>query len=296
MIVLAFWGLTRSTRYTAESIETCVFSQIPAPFAVFVHTYSSENVYENVRANEKSADLKPDVSGLKPYQVEVDDLDAVKSRLSLESYRSHPDPWGTNYQTVDNFVLAMYSKQRVTEMVARSGLKPEKVIFLRPDVRYLSNIGKALVLSRPDAWVVPDFHLIRGFNDRFCAASAANYQLYGCVFRHLLPYSRRKPLHSETFYAELAASAKVKVVHAPFYFQRVRLTGETDPRDGSLLDKTVHQVRHQSANAGHVQFHHGVVGNVARASPICQTFALRAAHGITFVRKPAGVVLFNVGI
>jgi hypothetical protein len=296
MIVLAFWGLTRSTQYTAASIEKRVFSQLPAPFVVFVHTYSSENVYENVRANEKCSSLKPDVAGLRPYRVEVDDLDAVKSKLSLEQYRTQPDPWGTNYQTVDNFVLAMYSKQRVTEMVAESGLTPAKVIFLRPDVRYLSNIGKALAFARPDAWVVPDFHLIRGFNDRFCVASPANYRVYGCVFHHLLPYSRRKPLHSESFYADLAAAAGVKVVRAPFYFQRVRLTGETDPRDGSLLDETVHQVRHKRADAGHVHFDHGVVRDGARAAPICETFALRPAHGITFVRKPAGVVLFNVGV
>jgi len=296
MIVLAFWGMTRSTAFTAESIRAHIFSQVPN-HVVFVHTYSSANTYENRRANERSDNIQPDYAALKPWQVEVDDMDEVKARLGLAQYHTQPDPWDTDYQTVDNFVLAMYSKERVTNMIAASGIRVDRVVFLRPDVRFLSSVRPLIAASANDAWVIPAFHLVKGFNDRFCVASRSNYKTYGCVFAYLLPYSKRRPLHSETFYAELAAAKGIRVVQMPFYFQRVRLMGETDPRD-LFFHKPVHDVRGDAADPQHVQPHNRVVGDhrPVTTPAICHSFALRAADGIAFGRKPTRVVRLYVGV
>lgn len=235
MIVVAFWGLTRSVRHTAESIQRHIYAELP-PHLVFVHTYASSSAYRNQRAGEAAGSLQADVAPLKPFRAAVDDLEETRRRLNLAQYRSQPDPWGTDYEAVDNFVLAMYSKYRVTQMIRESGINPEKVIFLRPDVGFTSSVRPLLRLADPTAWVIPNFHLYNGFNDRFCVASAQNYALYGGVFPFLRAYSQKKPLHSETVYADLAKTAKIRVVHAAFFFYRVRLNGEVDPKDVAFKD------------------------------------------------------------
>ena len=254
MIVVAFWGLTRSVRYTAESIQRHIYDQLP-PHLVFVHTYASNSAYSNKRANEAAGSLQADVAPLKPFRAVVDDLDDVKRRLNLAQYRSQPDPWNTNYETVDNFVLAMYSKYRVTRLIAESGLPIDKVIFLRPDVGYTSSVRPALALADRTAWVIPNFHLYNGFNDRFCVASAQNYKVYGGVFPLLLEYSKKKPLHSETVYAEIAKSAKIRVVYTTFFFYRVRLNGEVDPKDVAFKEDVRSPARRRRA-----PFHRFTVG------------------------------------
>jgi hypothetical protein len=233
MIVLAFWGLTRSIAYTAESIRRQIFDQLP-PHLVFVHTYRSSTPYKNARANESVPFLDATVSPLRPYKCIVDDLDQVKAMLNLEQYHTKPDPWNTNYETLDNFVLAMYSKYRVTKMIQESNVAFNKVIFLRPDVYYTTSILPALDAAAPRAWVIPNFQLIHGFNDRFCVASDTTYMQYGCIFPFLLGYSRKKPLHSETIYAEFAKSRHIPLVYVDFFFQRIRINGEPDPKDRQI--------------------------------------------------------------
>ena len=230
MIILAFWGLTRSIKYTAESIRRHVFHQLP-PHLVFVHTYSSANEYKNARAHEFAHSLEADVAPLRPYKYIVDDLDQVKRMLNLNQYHTMPDPWDSNYETLDNFVLAMYSKYRVTKLIESCQLSPTQIIFLRPDVHYTQSIRPMLELASPHAWVIPNFQLYSGFNDRFCIASPYTYLQYGCIFPFLLVYSRKKQLHSETIYADFAKLQRITLIYADFFFQRIRIGGEPDVRD-----------------------------------------------------------------
>ena len=293
MIAVAFWGLTRSTQYTAESIQKHVFGHLP-PHKVFVHTFESDREYHNTRANEHAGIVKADFSALHPYLVHVDNLDDVKAKIDFAAYRTHPDPWGTGYETVNHFVLAMYSKMRVTEMIQKSGLAISFVLFVRPDVRYLADVTPLLALVRANTWVVPSFHVYNGFNDRFCIATKENYLVYGNVLPRLLAYSKKKPLHSETFYADLARAAGVRVVFAPasFVFQRVRMNGETDVRDVSLFKEAVHHVPRHAADSDHVKLHDGVFRNFLVLEPFSTG---RAGDRVSFVRKPASVVRRNVG-
>lgn len=226
-MIVAFWGLTRNMAVTSESIER-VRACLP-PHVAFAHTYRSTRPYVNKRAGESSENVAPDLERLRADHVEVEDLDLVKKMLNLPSYRSHPDPWGTNYETVDNFILAMHSKKRVTEMILKSGIKVEKVVFMRPDVRYLNSITKEMLSM--DGWVIPNFHLYSGFNDRFCIASAETFRVYGNIFDVLKSYSLRYPLHSETVHAYVSKTQAIPVHYAPFYFQRVRMDGRVDERD-----------------------------------------------------------------
>ena len=290
MIALAFWGLTRSTEHTAESIERFIYEHLPQRY-VFIHTYTSRQPYVNDHALERADNIAAAYERLNPYKVEVDDLDEVKRKIPFERYRTHRDPWNSNYQTVDHFILAMHSKERVTEMVQKSGLPFKTVIFLRPDVRYRSPITSVLRLASTDTWVIPRFHLYNGFNDRFCVASAKNYLLYGRVFSLLLSYSRRKPLHSETFYGDLAKAARVRITYAPatFVFERVRMNGSTDPND-LFLYKAVGHVAGKASDPKNVELDNRIFRNL----PVRKAFTSFLGDGVGLVRKPTRIVRLDV--
>ena len=227
-MIFACWGLLRRVDLTAASI----FKHVGVPKAVFVHTYKSSEPYVNTWAREMCERIEVDASPLRPTRIEIDDLIDIKSRLKLSQYRSQPDPWHTKYETVDNFICAMYSKKRVTEMIRESGIEFDTVVFIRPDVQFLGPVPRYIPAHE---WVIPDFHLYTGFNDRFCMASKSTYEAYGKIFDSLLAYSKKWPLHSETVHARVAAALKIPVRRKRIRFQRIRMNGDVDSRDVTLV-------------------------------------------------------------
>jgi hypothetical protein len=120
----------------------------------------------------------------------------------------------------------MYSKLKLTELIERREAEFDAVVFLRPDVEYLTEFEPAwLSLANDAAICVPNFHLVQGMNDRFAITTRKTYALYGTIFHQLLPYSKRGPLHSETVYAQCMRSYGIAVRLLPFYFDRIRADG-----------------------------------------------------------------------
>jgi hypothetical protein len=231
MIILAFWGLTRSLRYTHPSIQTHiiqVLTQRQLPFKIIMHTYST-STYTNHRTKEYNIDLPSEYHLLHPDEIIVDNQDTIREQLQLERYRTHPDPWNTNYQTVDNFILAMYSKLKVTQMISK--YSPSTVIFLRPDVMYLQPLP--VITSHPIS--IPSFQLHSKFNDRFAICTPQTYLIYGSIFNILYKYSLHYPLHSETCYAHYLKN--VPIHYIDFVFCRIRASGLIEPKDIPLLKK-----------------------------------------------------------
>ena len=234
MFVLVFWGLTRSLRYTISSIETYILNVLKSrniPYKIVMHTYRLSTPYTNSRARENNIMLDNDeYTLLNPDKIIIEDQDTVKSLLGLHEYRTHPDPWNSHYQTVDNFVLAMYSKMKATQLAET--YSPSSIIFLRPDVQYITPLP--LLTIKHDQIIIPDFHLYQRMNDRFAICTEHTYKIYGNIFPILLSYSKQYPLHSETCYAKYLLHNKIRLRHIPFYFIRIRANGETDKRDYSI--------------------------------------------------------------
>jgi hypothetical protein len=229
-IALGFWGITRSLRHTLPSIQAKVFDVLTRAgieYTVFLHTYCVPSSYSNVRTGESGIRLDNDeYKLLRADVVQVEDQDVVKGTLNLPSYRTHPDPWNTGYNSVDNFICAMYSKLKLTEMIERWESEFDTVVFLRPDVEYLTEFDPAWLSFADDKTIcVPNFHLVLGMNDRFAITTRKTYTLYGTIFHQMLPYSKRAPLHSETVYAQCMRAYGIAVRVLPFYFDRIRADG-----------------------------------------------------------------------
>lgn len=141
-IAFLFWGLSRSLVYTHEGINKNlinIFKLSNYDVTIFQHFYVLLESYENKRSKEKSCEL--DFSQyrlLNSNFFEFDLQEEVKKKMKLENYREMGNPWsGKDYQTLDNFILASYSKMRVTRLMEISDLKFDYIFYVRPDLEIL---------------------------------------------------------------------------------------------------------------------------------------------------------------
>ena len=226
-IALAFFGITRSLRYTIQSIQKNILEPLSSHSVdIFMHTYSLKK-YKNTITKEKAAMYdNSEHKLLHPDHLKIDDQNTLKKRLHLSKYRTHKDPWDTNYNSVDNFILSQYSKYQLVSMIEKAG-HYDYIIFIRPDCLYLDPL-KVEFLKKADSTtiVIPNFHLFGPykFNDRFAITTSETYKKYGSLFTSLLQISKEQPLHSETIMGQYLKD--LTIVRKPFRFSRIRIDGE----------------------------------------------------------------------
>jgi hypothetical protein len=240
-VALAFFGITRSLRYTLPSIQAYLFSPLRAhkiSYDVFVHTYRLSSYY-NVRTNEQCARVNnEEYKLLKANYVQCEDQDAVKRKIGVEKYRTHPDPWDTQYNSVDNFILAQYSKSQVTRMIQGTKQEYDYILYVRPDVRYLQPLKPEWFAQSTETCIgIPNFHLYGSFqfNDRIAITNMKTYIIYGDTFPSLLETSKKMSLHSETVLAKRLKEHRITWKYLPFIFVRIRCDGQVAPLDADFL-------------------------------------------------------------
>jgi len=239
-IALGFWGLTRSLKFTIESIKTNIFNVLQTndiSYTTFVHTYEFKSAYVNKWANEVNIKLDFDeYKLLTPDFVKIDDQDLIKKQLNMAQYRTHKDPWHTNYATVDNFILAMYSRYTLGKVIEESGQIFDYVIFLRPDVKYLNPLDTTIFKHINNTELcTPNFHLGFKINDRFFIITFNNLEKFCGIFNIMRLYSKKKQLHSETFHYDIVVKTmSFTLVYIDLFFQRIRANGAIAAADKHL--------------------------------------------------------------
>ena len=234
-VALGFFGITRSLKFTIDSIKhniTDSLNELDYDFKIFLHTYALDS-YNNVRTGESTTQIDNDeYKLLNPDYFVIENQDEVKKNLNLEQYRKYPDPWNTQYDSVDNFILAQYSKMKLTKMIKDTKTKFDYIIFLRPDVEYLNKLEESFFKSVSNNRIcIPDFDVkyekswFWKFNDRFAITNYNNYRIYGNLFHKLLSISKFMSLHSETVMARYLLDNKVYYKHIMFRFRRIRTNG-----------------------------------------------------------------------
>ena len=207
-----------------------------------MHTYTVDNKYNNSRAGEKDITLNnEEYKCINPDYVILDSQEEVKSSINFLQYRTRRDPWKNNYETMDNFILAMYSKKRLLELFQDNDDESyTHFLMIRPDVKYLNNFDiNWLTRIKDDEIYVPNFGIFGshgGFNDRMALmCNKKVFVLYNSVFDMMLEYSKKHKLHSESINRFNMNINKIITVFIPFYFNRVRANGyENNKRDGGL--------------------------------------------------------------
>ena len=229
-IALGFWGITRSLTYTNDSINEKilnVFKMNNIQYDIFMHTFTINLPYNNNRAGEHNLRLNnKEYELLNPNFIVIENQENVKNKIDIFKYRTFPDPWDTNYETFDNFICAAYSKNKLTDIIKKSNINFDYIIFLRPDVKYLNDFSLSFLDMVDDNTIcIPNFHCFSDFNDRFCITNAKTFEIYGRLFDKLFEYSKKMKLHSETVNALNIKHNNIKIIKIPFYFNRVRANG-----------------------------------------------------------------------
>ena len=246
-VALCFWGLTRSLNHTLASIETCIFQPLREAgieYSIFLHTYTLYRPYTNVRAGEIGLQLKNTAwKNLQPTKSIVENQDIIDQSLQFELYRMHGDPWGNDepsvftkpYETLDNHIRALRSLQQVTGLWTGSPEQFDAVMYLRPDVLYRRRFNIQWLQNLQEKTVLmSNFHLIDGCNDRFAIGKPSVMRVYGNRFTGALEYSRRAPLHSETYIRNVLDKNNINIQYIEFPFRRVRADGKVHQGDQSL--------------------------------------------------------------
>ena len=235
-IALAFFGITRSLSYTIQSIRKNILEPLSShSVVIFMHTYSMKK-YENTRTKEKTNSYdNSEYKLLNPDYLKIEDQNNIKKKLHLSKYRTHKDPWNTNYNSVDNFILAQYSKYQLVSMIEGAGTY-DYILFVRPDCLYIDPL-KIEYLKRANSTtiVIPSFHLKGAFriNDRFAITTPETYKKYGSLFTSLLQISKEQPLHSETVMGQYLKD--YTLIRKPFRFSRIRINGEQNKKDNTVV-------------------------------------------------------------
>jgi hypothetical protein len=245
-VAIGFWGLTRSLKYTINSIKMNILDVLKEnniEYKIFLHTYSINGNYSNSRANEKNIILdNNEYKLLEPDFSFIDSQNHIMKKINLISYRTHKDPWNTNYETLNYFILAMFSKLKVTlfiENYVKLNDKFDYILFLRPDVKYLNKFDISFFnLINEKSVCIPDFHLYANFNDRFFLSNYENGLLYGKLYNNMLEYSKLHQLHSETFHNYyIRKYYNMNVILINFYFNRCRANGKERNDANDKLNK-----------------------------------------------------------
>jgi len=240
-IALCFWGMNRSAVHTHESIRDKIYQPLidsSIPYDTYGHFNHVDHVI-NSRTGEHHDKLS-----LESYKLllidalKIDDQEKLYKQLKVDNYRSHPDPWKTNYESVNFFIFSLFSLLEVTNMMSNSGKNYSHVIFLRPDVKYIDQLPVSVLTQiKTGQCAIPDFTPINT-NDRFSICSQEDAIILGNRFNELLNYSKKNLVHAESFLDFILYKNKIKVKPLKnFLFQRIRANGEICKTDLMLYNK-----------------------------------------------------------
>lgn len=240
-IALCFWGMNRSATHTYQSIQNKIYQPLQDS-SISYDTYGHFNHADyvtNSRTGENHEKLSSGSHKLLHIDtLKIDDQEKLYKQLKVEQYRSHSDPWNTNYESVNFLIFSLFSLKVVTNMMSNSGKNYSHVIFLRPDVRYIDQLPIS-VFGRiaTGQCAIPDFTPINT-NDRFCICSYKDAIILGNRFDELLNYSKENPVHAESFLDFILLKNKITVKPLKnFIFQRVRANGQISKTDQMLYKK-----------------------------------------------------------
>ena len=244
-IALCFWGITRSLTLTHGSIDKNILSVLSRnniQYHVYMHTYKLDRI-TGVRLNpERGVKSKfEEYQLLSPYRFAWDDQQTILQQLNTKQYFTKPDPWKNNYRSASFFILATYSKMKVTQLLIDGGECYDYVMFLRPDVKYLHEFPVSVLSSiNSNTCAMPDFHMYGPphlkVNDRFCVCDQATAEKIGLGFNSLLEFSKNNQIHSETFLSRILQHNNInRVLIDGFKFQRVRADGQIPRVDTNLM-------------------------------------------------------------
>jgi hypothetical protein len=235
-VALIFNGLLRSIQYTINNLDEYIFKQLKKEkinYDVYCHNFNLQK-YNNSRNKEKNIILKPENFKLlnANYYLEDDQL-KIAENIDFNKYLINGDKWGNNHNTAKNYILSLWSKNKITQHLinnVKNGKHYDYIIFIRSDVIFHKKINFRQLLSKiknDNDCIIPDYHHFKGFNDRMFISKYNLAIYYGQYYNYILELiNNGHKLHSETFNLLLLNNYKANIIKEPIYFSRMRSNGK----------------------------------------------------------------------
>jgi hypothetical protein len=236
-IAIGFWGIMRSTTRTHKNIHEKIISPLKKMgfnVRIYLHTYKVDGIYQNRWAREGSTTIDEQTYTLLTPDVHcIDNQVAFDSTFNVRNYATHGDPWKNNYCSLQNLVRYLNSQKQLIHLIESdintNGYEFDAIFLVRPDANYVYEIShdivqKAIAL-KDNELLIPDFNHWGGVNDRMAVGKWPAILTYGTRGSEALAYSKKKPLHSETFLKDYLTQHKIEWRPIIYPFQLVRTNG-----------------------------------------------------------------------
>ena len=250
---ICFFGLNRSLGATIQSINKYLFGYLDR-FSIKYSTYGSFMKIERFsnswsdefdQAPEQNESALIDFDNLKHFDQEAfDDLirwDHVFRHGDRYGQINGPDEYHEKNSTTKNVYRSLFCLKASYGLIPPA-LRGRPTIFLRPDLRILSDIDLQLYLSllfrKPKKYafgqtdgvvVLPSWHSWDGLNDRFAICSPGNAACaYANRFGQILSYLdiSRHPIHPETYLLHILQARRVEILPIiSTHMTRIRANG-----------------------------------------------------------------------
>ena len=177
-IAICYWGMTRSTKAVYNSHHNNLFNVLRAnniDYNVFMHTWKTDDntniIWETI------TDIPIDYEEYKllnPHYYAIDNQDDFLETIYFNDYFDQElyDKYGgdTHHEwrprLIINHLCALESQKRCFEMVRKTNINFDYVIFIRPDVEISNKINMEWLNITFDI-IVPNYEFNEGVNDKF---------------------------------------------------------------------------------------------------------------------------------
>lgn len=232
-VAICFWGLTRSLKYTIETIKKNIFEPLTKAgitYDIYLHTYHIDGKYSNPWAGENNEILdNEEYKLLKPDYFKVENQSYISKIINFEKYKTMVNPWAHD-QTFNNSLLALWSLKEVTKLWSMRDIHYSKILYCRPDVEFLCPIDIGWILDKTNDIYLANF-AIKGEKfgigaDRFAIGKPDTMKIYGNRFDEAYEYSKIKELYSRKFLEDVLKKYNRKIKFINFQFIRIRANGK----------------------------------------------------------------------
>jgi hypothetical protein len=238
LIAVGFFGLPRAMARTLPSLRAQIIEPAAALGEVRVcyHLFRQSWV-QNPRSGENQAMGPENYAFFQDHAGELQAPDGIAEATGLETLKAHGDAWRDDFVSLRNLLLQLHSLQRLTQQLA--AMKPDLVVFARPDLLYLDSLGPVMTdmlqPARRQTVALPHWQWsLSGYNDRFAVCGADAFEAYGNRLRQLPAFLADcdRPVHAESLLRYALDTHCAEVLALPLRASRVRVNGEV--RDESF--------------------------------------------------------------
>lgn len=228
-VAIVYWGTTRSTKKVYRSHEENVFRVLKnnnISYKVFMHSWKTNNnkayvwndlVDQEIDYNEYKL--------LNPEEYIIDNQDIFLDNDILPNFSRfyRPKEYEWLPQLIKNHLCALESQKRVTDMVLNSNEKFDFVIYLRPDVEFLSPFPLVSLNMKINEIAIPDEYNFDGYNDRCAIVPFPMCSYYGKRIDEIITFrNKHGRIVSEKFAKHIIDKYFSQVHHVKFNMNIIR--------------------------------------------------------------------------